>query len=335
MPVKVSVVVPVYNVEKYITACIESLKAQDCDSLEVIVVNDGSKDNSIALCEACIAGDDRFRIIHKENGGLMSAWKAGVQAATGVYIGFVDSDDWVDKNMYSVMLAEMEKSDADIVSSGFCWEYPNETVPVKRDSRFEFSGEAIRREYLKEYCCAYLETKSKPTIIRCDKLYKKEILTNNMPFFDERVSLAEDFNANMAMLLDAKKIVLLPDFAPYHYRFNPKSIMNTVNPKAFWNIKALAEICDWICREKKADTLYVDSFVGNVIYEEVKRICRGKLTKEIRAELAENLAVCDSKRYLSAYATIRNDTVTTLSCRLVRMKRFGILHALLKLKESN
>ena len=111
----ISVIVPVYNVEKYLGKCVDSILAQTYENLEIILVEDGTKDNSGAICDAYAAKDSRIRVIHKENGGLSSARNAGMDIARGEYFGFVDSDDWIEPKMYETLLNLAEKYHADLV----------------------------------------------------------------------------------------------------------------------------------------------------------------------------------------------------------------------------
>ena len=104
---KISVIVPVYNVEKYLDNCINSIVNQTYDNLEILLVDDGSKDNSGSLCDEWALRDNRIKVIHKQNGGASSARNAGLDAATGEYIGFVDADDYIDIDMYEIMYAEI------------------------------------------------------------------------------------------------------------------------------------------------------------------------------------------------------------------------------------
>ena len=112
---KISVIVPVYKVEKYLRKCVDSIINQTYQNLEIILVDDGSPDNCPAICDEYAAKDSRVRVIHKENGGLGDARNAGLDACTGEYIGFVDSDDWIDANMYSDMATMMEEKNLDVV----------------------------------------------------------------------------------------------------------------------------------------------------------------------------------------------------------------------------
>ena len=302
-----TIIIPVYNVELYVLHCIESIKAQTFRGFEAIIVDDGSKDSSINICESLIEGDPRFKILHKENGGLMSAWKYGLIHASGSYIGFVDSDDWIDSDMYEVLCNAATEDDADIVISGYVTEDNKQNFKWTRDQKFIFEGTDVKKYFLKEYCCSYFHSSSNPSICRWDKLYKRELLLQNIAYFNEKVSMAEDFNTNVPVILDARKIVLLPNFTPYHYRFNPKSIVNTINPKAFHNVKELGDACSTIIREKEVNGLYIDSFIGNIIFEEMNRICRSVPFSEVDGKVInENLELCNGYHYLNCYAKVRS-----------------------------
>ena len=115
----ISIIVPVYNVEAYIHQCIKSIIEQSYKNLEIILVDDGSKDKSGKICDDYARKDKRIKVIHKKNGGLSDSRNAGITVATGKYIAFVDSDDWIEKNMYEKMYNECEKFGADICICGF------------------------------------------------------------------------------------------------------------------------------------------------------------------------------------------------------------------------
>ena len=104
---QISVIVPVYNVEGYLARCVDSILGQTYENLEVILVDDGSRDGSGALCDAFARQDHRVKVIHKPNGGLSSARNTGIDAAQGEYLAFVDSDDWLEPDAYAQMLARM------------------------------------------------------------------------------------------------------------------------------------------------------------------------------------------------------------------------------------
>jgi len=114
----ISVIVPVYNVEEYLPRCVDSIMAQTYRNLEIILVDDGTKDNSDQICDAYAARDSRIKVIHKKNGGLSSARNAGMDIAKGEYFGFVDSDDWIEPETYETMLKLALKYDAKMVCGG-------------------------------------------------------------------------------------------------------------------------------------------------------------------------------------------------------------------------
>lgn len=114
----ISVIVPVYNVEKYLDRCVESIVNQTYTNLEIILVDDGSPDRCPAMCDEWAKRDNRIKVIHKENGGLSDARNAGMRVASGDYIAFVDSDDWIEAQMYQILYDTMVATDSDVVSCG-------------------------------------------------------------------------------------------------------------------------------------------------------------------------------------------------------------------------
>ena len=112
---KVSIVIPVYNMQKYLDKCMQSVLAQSLTDIEILLVDDGSSDASPAMCDDYAKKDLRVRAVHKPNGGLTSAWKRGSQEATGDYIGYIDSDDYIEKDMFERLYERAAATDADIV----------------------------------------------------------------------------------------------------------------------------------------------------------------------------------------------------------------------------
>ena len=111
----ISIIVPIYNVSAYLSACIESIQCQSFQDIEIFLVDDGSTDGCFEICEEYKQQDSRIRVIHKANGGLVSARKAGIRAASGDYIAFVDGDDWIEPDMYERMYKVITEQDVDIV----------------------------------------------------------------------------------------------------------------------------------------------------------------------------------------------------------------------------
>ena len=251
--VDISIIVPVYNVEDLLPRCIDSIIGQKKQSLEIILVDDGATDNSGAICDEYAKKDERIRVVHKPNGGLTSAWKAGAEIATGRYLGFVDSDDWIDEDMYWRMWESVCKYNSDIVVCGLVFDYEDTSIP-KRNEISEFAKEYYSRKELEELF---------PTLIndgrffgrslqpaRVTKLYRKELVDENMLLCKEEVTVGEDMQLTLPALLDAKSMSVVKDFYPYHYWFNQKSMTGKYDPKYLDKIKIMANRMKEISAEK-------------------------------------------------------------------------------------
>lgn len=168
---KVSVIVPVYNMEKYLSRCVDSILAQTYADLEVILVDDGSKDSSAAICDQYAERDGRIKVVHKANGGLSSARNAGLDLAKGDYIGFVDSDDYISPEMYSVLCHHIENSDCEIANVMYVRADENgRTTPSKvpHNTDKEIEAEQFAKELM-------LHTGD---VSVCTKLFRAELFKN-------------------------------------------------------------------------------------------------------------------------------------------------------------
>ena len=207
----ISIIVPVYNVEAYIHQCIKSIIEQSYKNLEIILVDDGSKDKSGKICDDYARKDKRIKVIHKKNGGLSDSRNAGITVATGKYIAFVDSDDWIEKNMYEKMYNECEKFGADICICGFFREYKDKTI-----SECNFGERVYDTE-------SALEELIKGRVIKDHagtKLYKR-FLWDNVEYPVGKVY--EDIRTTYKIIQKSKMVCLLPD-SMYHYRQRKGSI---------------------------------------------------------------------------------------------------------------
>lgn len=167
----VSIIVPVYNVEKYLDRCVDSIINQSYKDLEIILVDDGSKDSSGSICDEYLLLDKRIKVVHKENGGLSDARNVGIDRALGDFVCFVDSDDFIHPEMVERLVKAQEDNCADMVVCNFCWIEESETEFYKNNNvltnNYEvFYGEDVRKQlYLNNII----------TAISCCKLFKKEI----------------------------------------------------------------------------------------------------------------------------------------------------------------
>ena len=146
---KISVIVPVYNVEKYLHRCVDSILAQTYQNIEIILVDDGSTDNSSLICDEYEKQDSRVKVIHKVNGGLSSARNAGIEAATGDYIGFIDSDDYITEDMYLCLYSRIKEDCSSIANCMYVRAFDSgETIPSKVPHTTD--EDILSQDYLEE-----------------------------------------------------------------------------------------------------------------------------------------------------------------------------------------
>lgn len=227
----ISVIVPIYNVEQYLVKCLDSLMAQSCKDLEIILVDDGSPDNCPAICDEYAQKDSRFKVVHKQNGGLISARQAGLQLAKGEYIGFVDGDDWIEPDMFEEFSDVIGKYNPDMAVCQFFYSYPD---------REEKSNYNLTNEF---YTKQQIQTDIIPTMLfngtyfhfgvypNCwSKVYKKELLKANLMCVDTRTTIGEDTSFTYPCIMDANSICFV-DKALYHYRINQQSMTKKYDAK--------------------------------------------------------------------------------------------------------
>ena len=217
----ISIIVPVYNVEKYLERCVNSIINQTYKNIEIILVNDGSTDNSGNICDKFGKKDSRIKIIHKSNGGLSDARNAGLKIAKGEYIGFVDSDDYIKEDMFETLynLNKEHNSEISIVSY---YEYYNDKLIAVRDSKKleVFNKISAIKELL-------IDTKIQS--YAWNKLFKKELF-ENLEFPTNKNF--EDIATTLLLFEKANKIVLLED-PKYYYLRRDNSIVGKRNYKTY------------------------------------------------------------------------------------------------------
>jgi glycosyltransferase involved in cell wall biosynthesis len=202
----ISVIVPIYKVEKYIDKCLESIVEQTYRKLQIILVDDGSPDNCPQLCDIWAKKDDRIQVVHKKNGGLASARNAGLDVATGEYISFIDSDDYIEKNMFEIMVNEFKDSDVGAVGCGILEVYSN----GKRNELAIQYGNIEPMEAIK----SLLLNNGKVHSFAWNKLYRADIIGNLR--FVEELRYGEDTPFVYHVLKRCKKYYQV-DKVLYHY----------------------------------------------------------------------------------------------------------------------
>jgi len=186
---KISIIIPVYNVKPFISRCLDSVIAQTYKNLEILLINDGSTDGGGSLCDEYAAIDNRIRVIHKANSGLSSALNIGLDNFTGDYLGFVDSDDWVEKEMYEQLLSAAKLMNVPISVSGFTKSYDTYTVQMMNNK--QIPDDVISTENMLLYplkrddymgFCGYV----------WNKLYRADVIDKKGLRFDEKLRYGMD-----------------------------------------------------------------------------------------------------------------------------------------------
>ncbi len=230
MCVKYSIVVPIYNVARYLEKCVDSILNQTYENFEVILVDDGSTDKSSYMCDAFAKKDTRIIVIHKKNGGLVSARKAGAEVAKGEYIICVDGDDWIDNSYLEVFESCINKKKPDIVCCGYYLAYDDGrniemNMPMPH-------GYLADRELIKNIYPYLIEDKANkyfpPSLWA--KAYKRELYVTNQMSVPNNISIGEDHACTKPCIRQAKSMYVLDDCL-YYYRQNQASM--TKNKKAF------------------------------------------------------------------------------------------------------
>lgn len=222
---KISVIVPVYNTEVYLPRCIDSIVNQTYLDLEIILVDDGSTDHSGKICDGYALKDSRVKVIHKQNGGLVSARQTGINAATGEYIGFVDSDDWIEKDMYRTLFDIAVLENADIVLEGELDDFDGLcTASYNQLPAGKYATLEKRKDlYGKMLCCEeFFCLGIQPYL--WNKLFRRELVLRHMNIIPQSICVGEDAAAVYPMLAMADSIVVT-DNVHYHYCHRAGSMM--------------------------------------------------------------------------------------------------------------
>ncbi|MBQ8300859.1 MAG: glycosyltransferase [Clostridia bacterium] len=238
-----SIIVPVYNVGSFLSTCIDSILAQTFTDFELILVDDGSTDGSEKICDEYARKDNRIKVIHKENNGVVSARKTGLLAAKGKYAGYVDGDDFIEPDMYEKMVFYMQKHDCDLVMCDV--EHENKALPLSSGGiRIDIDGGFYDRQGLCEklfpnmiYAGEFYNFGIYPVI--WNKLYKREKLIDFQLAVDENIRTGEDAACVYPYVWSSDSLYFMKNMSLYHYRHSQNQMTKSYDAKHFERFKAL------------------------------------------------------------------------------------------------
>lgn len=265
--IKVSIIIPIFNAEKFLNKSIRSVINQTYNNIEIILVNDGSTDNSKKICEEFLKEDKRIKLVNCENNGVSFARNLGLERSTGEYVFFLDSDDWIDQNTIEIMIKKADENDADIVKINHFNTYSKGKEKINNlnlvlKEKFKTKDLIVIEPKIREYL--YANTYLLNTV--WGELIKKNLIGNIL--FDNEVTYGEDLLFNFKVLQNSKKMIFLKN-AYYHYYINSSGI----NQNYDFNI---------LC--KKIQNL-------NYVYGEIIKQCNEKedISYKYIKEVIENL----------------------------------------------
>lgn len=246
----ISVIVPVYNVEDYLSGCIDSIIGQTCRGIEIILVDDGSTDSSGQICDEYAQKDARIRVIHKQNGGISSARNRGLDVARGEYISFIDSDDWVEPDFLEVLLRLLLDYDADVSQCFFVKESSktkDKDLPVVRTDSCEiYEGRDIILHLLNKRTAFR-------TVLAWNKLYRRRLF-ESLRFPEGMVFEDEAFTHEILYKSDK---LAVNDSTLYHYTWRANSVSHDKRPLKFLDLVRAVERRLAFFEEKKEEEFYL------------------------------------------------------------------------------
>lgn len=278
----VSIIIPVYNSEKWLKSCLNSILNQSYHNLEVILIDDGSKDNSAYICDDYEKKDSRVRVIHKKNEGVSIARNCGINTAKGEYIQFVDSDDIIHPQMTEQMVKIISEKKADVVMCGFLAIKEKEML----EYRFQDLSEVKVGEMTQKQALQNIITNEGFRGFPWNKMFRKEVLDVNEEIrFDPKIAICEDLLFCCEYLSKVKNVVYINEKL-YGYVYHDNSVLKMVNERFLTSIDAkrkIAEIYDGYCLpEGRSYYIYLIAYLFIFISSNAVKSRENELKKELK-----------------------------------------------------
>lgn len=308
--IKVSVIVAVYNVEAYLKKCIDSIISQKYKEIEIILVNDGSSDDSESICEGYQKIDKRIKVINQSNKGLVAARQEGAKIATGEYVLFIDGDDWIEEDMIHKMIEPIIKNETiDMVVCNFSYDYKQYSV----QNNWKISKGLYKKQKIEEEIVPNLiYPRIIPSSVWC-KLIRKKIVDDNIYRINRNIEIGEDTIMTTLSVLDCRNMYLLDSKPLYHYRQNENSMTKKYKKEYFSKTLTLVDnLKTEVSKKKREDInkqinqlLVTFGFLA-IENEYISKYNSVSERKRISLEIAHN------KQFLNAF---KDMDVSTLSIK--------------------
>ena len=304
----ISIIVPVYNIKNEIKRCVDSIKAQSLSNIEIILVDDGSTDGSASVIDELKKADGRIIVVHKENGGVTSARLKGVEVATGEWIGFVDGDDYIEPDMYEILLSNALKYNADISHCGYQMVFPS------RVDYYYNTGRLVKQDKLTGLKDLLEGSFIEPGL--CNKLFHKTLFHSLLhdDVMDFSIKQNEDLLMNYYLFKKASNSIY-KDFCPYHYlvrvgsaanseinenelndplKVYKKILQDTENNSCLYSIalSQLANFCINVSSRKKRKAFDFEKKYISLCQNELKKINSNAAKENFNSALKIKIFIC-------------------------------------------
>lgn len=332
---KISIIVPVYNVEKYLDRCVQSLLNQTLKDIEIILVDDGSPDNCPQLCEAYAKQDSRIMVVHKQNAGLGMACNSGLKVANGEYVAFCDSDDWVDAEMYETMYNSAHYDDIDILFTGLkrvdgsgkilgYLPHPKKQIILCQDECKSLAYDMIASSPFERFDRG-IQVSAKTVLYR-----RRMLISNSLSFVSEREYPSEDLIFNISALTCAQKVMVMPMYF-YNYFVNDNSITATIKPHHFEKMMKSAHILQKLLGETETVSQRIGRFVIGESRMYSKQIIQSSLSGKEKKRMIKNLSRNnDLINNVNNYPVNLMPIVHRIALKLLISNYYPMLYLLLK-----
>lgn len=310
--IKVSIVVPIYNVEKYLKRCLDSIQNQTYHNIEVILVNDGSTDSCADICHQFQKKYSDIIYVEKQNGGLVSAWLTGLKYVTGQYICFIDSDDFISQDYIFTLVNALEQ-DVDMVSMNCIRYFDDGTQSIFKINSISpgtYKIDDIKERIISDFGATFRIIAT----CRWAKIIKTDLVLKYSQYVSEKISYGEDQQLTVGIMLGCNKIKVIDEYK-YFYQYNQTSILNTYKRDLYKKIsllietiRAIPEVTNISTYEKQLNTqflMYCNECIKNEFYF-------GKLNRRYFTEL------CRQKQVKNALTNFYTEKMRFLDCKMLK-----------------
>lgn len=333
----VSIIVPVYNAQNYLHKCIDSLLNQNYEDFELILINDGSKDDSKKICDEYAAKDNRIKVIHKENGGVSSARNRGLDEATGKYIMFCDSDDFVREEFCAPLVNLAEGSDDCLVLAGITQIKDDNSMSDDLCPEYK-EGESASLTN-KEFCDLYVNLNLKApfnlTNMPYNKLFCRDIIEKHHIRYDQSIHYNEDFIFNLEYLDKVSNVKIYNKSIYYYYIDAPQSLCKRYFKDIIKMFRAKEDVLKRVIIDKATNQDDALKIWYTMVFDDTNRAINNTFSPSNPASKKEKTRYCTKlirdKRFKKALKLANTKGYNSLYIKALKLGSFGLVQALKKL----